>query len=78
MPSFDQQANVNWEFNICLETLHGILDNLQDIRIGLERGLDVSTFLSPDFSPLITFFPVLLIRSKLLENTNNCRHVYFS
>ena len=39
------------------ETLHGILDNLQDIRISLKRGLDVSTFLSPDFSPLITFFP---------------------
>ena len=57
MSSFDQQVNVNWEFNICLEMLHGILDNLQDIRIGLERGLDVSTFLSPDFSPLITFFP---------------------
>ena len=57
MPSFDQQINVNWEFNLCLETLHGILDNLQDIRISLERGLDVSTFLSPDFSPLITFFP---------------------
>ena len=38
------------------ETLHGILDNLQDIRIGFKRGLDVSTFLSPDFSPLITFF----------------------
>ena len=57
MPSFDQQANVSWEFNICLETLHGILDNLQDIRIGLERGLDVSTFLTPNFSPLITFFP---------------------
>ena len=35
--------------------LHGILDNLQDIRIGLKRGLDISTFLSPDFSPLITF-----------------------
>ena len=50
MPSFDQQINVNWEFDLCLETLHGI-------RIGLERGLDVSTFLSPDFSPLITFFP---------------------
>ena len=57
MPSFDQQINVNWEFNLCLEMLHGILDNLQDIRIGLERGLDVSTFLSPDFSPLIIFFP---------------------
>ena len=52
MPSFDQQINMNWEFDLCLETLHGILDNLQDIR-----GLDVSTFLSPDFSPLITFFP---------------------
>ena len=57
MPSFDQQINVNWEFNLCLVTLHGILDNLQDIIISLERGLDVSTFLSPNFSPLITFFP---------------------
>ena len=56
MPSFDQQVNVNWKFDLCLETLHGILDNLQDIRIGLERGLDVSTFLSPNFSPLITIF----------------------
>ena len=58
MPSFDQQVNLNWESDICLETLHGILDNLQDIRIGLERGLDISTFLSPDFNPLITFFPL--------------------
>ena len=57
MPSFEQQVNVNWEFDLCLEMLHGILDNLQNIRIGLERGLDISTFLSPDFSPLITFFP---------------------
>ena len=57
MPSFDQQVNVNWEFDLCLEMLHGIPDNLQDIRIGLERGLDIFTFLSPDFSPLITFFP---------------------
>ena len=57
MPSFDQQDNVNWEFDLCLEPLHGILDNFQDIRISLERGLDVSIFLSPNFSPLITFFP---------------------
>ena len=57
MPSFDQQVNMNWEFDVCLEMLHGILDNLQDIRISLERGLDVSTFLFPDFSLLITFFP---------------------
>ena len=57
MPSFDQQVNMNWEFNLCLETLYGILDDLQDIRISLERGLDISSFLSPNFCPLITFFP---------------------
>src|ERR1700734_2338375 len=45
------------ELDLCLETVHKILDNLQDIKIGLERGLDISTFLSPDFSPLITFLP---------------------
>ena len=72
MPSFDQQVNMNWEFDLRLEMLHGILDNLQDIRIGLERGLDVSTFLSPDFSPLITFFPPPFDPLKLLKNTNNC------
>ena len=49
MPSFDQQINMNWEFDLCLEMLHGILDNLQDMRISLERGLDISTFLSPNF-----------------------------
>ena len=60
MPSFDsfhQQFNVNWEIIECLEIMYKILDNLQDIRIGLERGLDISTFLSPNFSPLITFLP---------------------
>lgn len=48
---------LTWELALCLETLYEILDDLQDIRIGLERGLDISTFLSPDFSPLITFLP---------------------
>jgi hypothetical protein len=55
--SFDQRFNVNWEIIECLEITYEILDDLQDIRIGLERGLDISTFLSPDFSPLITFLP---------------------
>jgi hypothetical protein len=57
MPSFDSQFNVNWEVLKGLKIVYEALDDLQDIRIGLERGLDTSTFLSPDFSPLITFLP---------------------
>jgi hypothetical protein len=43
------------ELVACLELVYEILDNLEDIRIGLENGLDPSTFLDPPFDPLQTF-----------------------
>ena len=76
--SNNNKVNMNWEFDLCLEMLHGILDNLQDIRIGLERGLDVFTFLSPDFSPLTTFFPPPFDPLQTIGKYEYCRHVYFS
>ena len=43
-----------WELACCLDTLYEILDNLEDIRIGLEKGQDISTFLAPAFDPFKT------------------------
>jgi hypothetical protein len=40
-----------WELAECLETIYEILDDLEDIRIGLELGMDPTTFLSPTFNP---------------------------
>ena len=37
--SFDQQFNMNWEIIECLEITYEILNNLQDIRIGLESSV---------------------------------------
>jgi len=46
--------DLTWELAYCLDILYEILDDLEDIRIGLEKGLDISTFLPPPFDPLRT------------------------
>jgi hypothetical protein len=46
--------HLTWELACCLDILYEILDDLEDIRTGLEKGLDISTFLSPPFDPLRT------------------------
>jgi hypothetical protein len=39
----------------CLEVLYEILEDLEDIRIALERGQDLTLILNPPFDPLKTF-----------------------
>jgi hypothetical protein len=57
MPSFDSfhhQFNVNWEIIECLEIVYEILDDLEDIRIALDEGKDLSNILFPPFDPFRT------------------------
>lgn len=54
MPSCDPQYNVNWELIDCLEIVYEILDDLEDIRIALVRGKDLSLILFPPFDPFRT------------------------
>jgi hypothetical protein len=42
---------LTWELAYCLDIIYVILDDLEDIRIGLETGSDITTFLSPTFNP---------------------------
>jgi hypothetical protein len=51
----EHMPHLTWELAYCLDVIYEILDDLEDIRIGLETGLDISTFLSPTFDPLRTF-----------------------
>jgi hypothetical protein len=50
MPSID------WEFANCLEIIYEILDDLEDIRLALEKGRDPDFFLFPNlgFDPFKT------------------------
>jgi hypothetical protein len=43
------------ELVACLEILYEILDDLEDIKIALEKGQDPTTLLAPVFDPLRTF-----------------------
>jgi hypothetical protein len=54
MPSSDPQFNVNWELLECLEIVYEILNDLEDIRIALVKGKDLSLILSPPFDPFRT------------------------
>lgn len=40
------------ELVACLELVYEILDDLEDIRIGLETGQDPASFLAPPLDPL--------------------------
>jgi len=51
---FDQQYNVNWELCECLELVYEILDFLDDIRLALELGEDLTNILHPPFDPFKT------------------------
>jgi len=54
MPSCDSQFNVNWELIDCLEIVWEILNDLEDIRIALVEGKDLSHILFPPFDPFRT------------------------
>ena len=43
------------ELVVCLELVYEILDDLEDIRITLEKGQDLTVLLAPTFDPLRTF-----------------------
>ena len=49
-------SSIDWEFANCLEILYEILDDLEDIRIALEKGRDPEFFLFPNlgFDPFKT------------------------
>jgi len=53
---FDQQYNVELKFYVCLELVYEILDDLEDIRIALEKGRNPDFFLFPNlgFDPFKT------------------------
>jgi len=51
---FDQVYNVNWEIMECLELVYEILDELEDIKIALEKEKNPSNILSPTFDPFKT------------------------
>jgi len=41
--------SIDNEYAACLEILFEVLDDLEDIRIGLEQGRDPDFFLAPNF-----------------------------
>jgi hypothetical protein len=47
---------IDWELAACLEIVYEILDDLEDIRLSLEKGQDPSFFLFPNlgFDPFKT------------------------
>ena len=53
---FDRTYNVEPPFYSCLELVYEILEDLEDIRIALEKGRDPSFFLFPNlgFDPFKT------------------------
>jgi hypothetical protein len=51
---FDRQYNVNWELCECLELVYEIMDNLEDIKIALEKGKRITDILFPPFDPFKT------------------------
>ena len=53
---FDQKYNVELIFYTCLERVYEILDDLEDIRIALEKGRNPDFFLPPNngFDPFKT------------------------
>ena len=51
---FDQVYNVNWEVVECLELVYEILDELEDIKIALEKEKNPSNILFPAFDPFKT------------------------
>jgi hypothetical protein len=58
MRTFDKNYNVEPEIYDGLELVDEIVDFLNDIRLALELGEDISTFLrnlDPPFDPLKTF-----------------------
>ena len=54
MMTFDQTYNVDWEICECLELMYKILDSLDDIKLALERGKEITDILYPQFDPFKT------------------------
>jgi hypothetical protein len=51
---FHPEYNVNWELCECLELVYEILEELEDIIIGLEKGKSITHILHPPFDPFKT------------------------
>lgn len=52
--TFHPEYNVNWELCECLEYVYEILDELEDIKEGLENGKSITHILHPPFDPFKT------------------------
>lgn len=50
-----QPYNVHWEAIECLELVYEILDTLEDIRIALDEGKELTDILYPPFNPFKTY-----------------------
>jgi hypothetical protein len=47
----DQLYNVNWEVWECIDLIYEILDFLDDIKLAILLGLDLTPILYPPFDP---------------------------
>ena len=52
--TFDAKYNINKEMDNYLEVIYEILIDLDDIKDTLERGISITSILSPPFDPFKT------------------------
>jgi hypothetical protein len=50
----NKPPTVNWEIACCLDIVYQILDDLDDIRLVLEKGRNPHSILHPTFDPFKT------------------------
>jgi hypothetical protein len=50
----NQKPTIAWEIACCLDIVYQILDDLEDIRLALEKGHDPHSILYPTFNPFKT------------------------
>ena len=50
----NKAPTVVWEIARCLDIVYQILDDLEDVRLALEKGCDPHLILHPPFDPFKT------------------------
>ena len=50
----NKAPTVAWEIARCLDIVYHILDDLEDVRLALEKGCDPHLILYPPFDPFKT------------------------
>jgi hypothetical protein len=48
------KPTIAWEIACCLDIVYQILDDLEDVRLALEKGCDPHLILHPPFDPFKT------------------------